>query len=131
LLRQRFCIKDIYRYISGNIPDYDVLSSIHVALHNIPVDYKHVKGHQDNDAKAVLDFYAQLNIKADRLAKQGCQVGSNDNNIVVLDYKTWKLQIGDIKICKNINLEMHNIINKPIIQEHWHKKGKVQEDQLK
>jgi ribonuclease HI len=121
---------DRYRYISGNIPDYDVLSSIRVALYNIPLEYKHVKGHQDNDANAVLDFYAQLNIRADCLAKQGCQVSSNSNNIVVLDYEIWKLQMGDIKICKNINLEMHDKINKPLIQEYWHKKGKVQEDHI-
>jgi hypothetical protein len=92
------------------------------------VDYKHVKGHQDNEANNTLDFYAQLNIKADKLAKQGSLMITNNNKEVVIDDKVWGLYINGEKISKNIDTQIHEKVNTPTIQSYWHKKGKIQEE---
>jgi hypothetical protein len=52
-------------------PHFDMLSSLRTMLAQSPISWKnrHVAGHQDDDANAKLDFWAQQNIQMDNLAK--------------------------------------------------------------
>jgi hypothetical protein len=54
-----------------NGADYDMISSIQMAIQQSPVcwSYQHVKGHQDDDGTRRLDWWARLNVEIDDLAK--------------------------------------------------------------
>jgi hypothetical protein len=50
-------------------PDADILKLAHTTLQGIPMNYSHIKSHQNKIKKAKeLSFSAQLNIAADELA---------------------------------------------------------------
>ena len=59
-------------FTNPNIPQFDLISATRWLLKEINGKYnwKHIKGHQDDDARAVLDEWAYWNIQMDRDAKQ-------------------------------------------------------------
>jgi hypothetical protein len=52
-------------------PHFDLLSALRTTIEKSPLKWttRHIEGHQDNDATATLDFWAQKNIQMDNFAK--------------------------------------------------------------
>jgi hypothetical protein len=88
------------------MPQFDLLSATRNALQMCPIQVKmkHVKGHQDDNWEAVLDWWATLNVAADNGAKEHwyCTVNEGHQQHRIFA-ETWALTIGDTKICTRLD----------------------------
>jgi hypothetical protein len=114
-----------YRFITGKLPDFDVLQGIREAMGTDYFDIKHVKGHQDK-GNSNLDFYAVLNIHVDKLAREaGNNIPINQPSYLPVDGCVWELFTGPTKIYKDLQQQVIEWSNREPIKQYWNKKKKV------
>jgi hypothetical protein len=109
-----------------------MLSAIRAAIKSSPItwQFRHVKGHQDEEADAVLDRWAVLNIQMDNLAKmywmEMSQQAPNPNNSITGEY--WPVLIRGHKIYSSLRTSLYEAIYQQKMATHWEKKNRFSRD---
>jgi hypothetical protein len=111
-----------YKFITSKIPDSDIIQGVREALQTEHFDFRHVKGHQDKFTRT-LDFYAVLNIHADKQANEAGQSQTITNEpYKLVDGSVWELFIRDRKVHKTLQQVLLDWIHKKSIEKYWIKK---------
>jgi hypothetical protein len=102
---------DKYPNITGTAPDFDLLQSIRRSLlQDMQYKWRHVKGHQDTSGKT-LDFWATLNVFADKLATDQRLVNNSQNILFyTLPNDTWSINLPSGRVYKKLRDQLY---------EHW------------
>jgi ribonuclease HI len=103
-------------------PDADILKLTHNILAEIPINFVHIKGHQDKHEGKSISFSAQLNVMADELAVRQRQT----MNLPMLQVSTPNahLQINDITITRDSQKWLMDHASRIPIQEYYYNKHK-------
>lgn len=111
--------------------DYDLIIFIKDQMKQLPVDvhFYWIKGHQDDLlAWHHLDFYAQMNVKADRLAKSFLISNMQShvpNSLSPFSTDQWYLIQQDIKYANVSSEQIYEDVVADNILQYWVKRGKV------
>ena len=81
---------------------------------------RHVKGHQDDNAEAVLDRWALLNIELDDKAKEHWRRTQQDSSQQTRIFgETWSVWIGETKLTGNIRMAVNEQIHGAAAVAYW------------
>jgi hypothetical protein len=112
-------------------PYFDLLCNIRAKLAKLPItiQWKWIKGHQDDDLKfADLDPMVKDNVLADNLAK------SYLNKLISENYdpptqrfgdEGWSVQVNNIKLASVILEDTYMTLNEPTVKSCWMKKTQL------
>ena len=109
---------------------YDIISAIKSLIRTTPVEIEffHIKGHQDDDAKAALDRFALLNIKMDISAKAHWTVAHDNDDFRLhkrIPGEGWPLWIGFEKITGDVRTAITDQVHCQPIEEFWVKRKRL------
>jgi hypothetical protein len=103
--------------------DADILKLAHTTLQGIPMNYSHIKSHQDKIKKAnELSFSAQLNITADELAVRRREAMPAPCTTVTTP--NIHLTINDVTITRDSQKWLMDTASRVPIQQYYHDKHK-------
>jgi hypothetical protein len=116
-------------FINTQYPHYNIILAIR-SIHqhtNWNWSWRHVKGHQD-DTGAALDFWAQLNVQMDSIAKQHW---AETHNSVVPSHKIWgkpwQVWVGHKKITSSLSRTLQNFFSEQSVTKYWRAKPRIGE----
>jgi hypothetical protein len=113
---------------------FDLLSTICAAIKSSPITwtFRHVKGHQDEEADAILDRWAILNIQMDSLAKmywmEKSHQAHNPNALITGEY--WPVFTQGQKIHSSLRTSLYKAIYQQKMATHWEKKDRFTREQF-
>jgi hypothetical protein len=111
------------------IQNYDLIAAIRYAWANSPVGWKvrQVKGHQDDTQDfSQLDRWSQLNIIADKMAKDHLAFAAQQQRHYTTANKPWSLWIEGKKLTKNLFSTLYDWVHSPIAQTYWQSKHRCE-----
>jgi hypothetical protein len=103
-------------------PHIDMLSALHKMIVSSPITWttRHVAGHQDNDATANLDFWAEENIQMDNLAKVFWMHHSHSASVFYpISEEGFQMWLGNHKLASHASSVFFNHIHGTTILA-WH-----------
>jgi Reverse transcriptase (RNA-dependent DNA polymerase) len=117
-----------YKFITSDIPDFDVLTAIRTKIKHDNVKHRHVLGHQEKGPQPH-DIYTVINIAVDILADEAeDKWEAQTRNVTRYDYldgEEWHLSFQGKKLFKDVDRSIREITSEAQIQEVWHKYKRV------
>ena len=132
---------ETHKITHNNRLHFDLIQSIHTALHHSPIKWKmaHIKGHQDSNLQyEELSRAAQLNVEADNLAKEAAR-RIIDNHLTIdihqaLTFKSCEIWVngaeGTSKVSSELTKTLRTLIHSKSLRLYWKKKGSSQEEEV-
>ena len=122
--------------VSTSDPSFDLIKIIRHQIRESPITwrYLHVKGHQDEKEGAILDDWAEANIKMDKEAerywRQRYGQGSRDKpRPPRMQGEGWRIEIEGTPVVANVEDRLYNHAYKARSMEYWEMKGRMEEGQ--
>jgi hypothetical protein len=113
---------------------FNLLSATKSVLLTSPIkwNFRHVKGHQDDDPDAILDRWAHLNIQMDNLAKSVWQEQFSmvQPSLQLIDGEYWPVFINGRKIHSNLRTTIDDDIYQKKLEIHWEKNDRMRLEQF-
>jgi len=106
---------------------FDIIGAIWQARHRSSIQWKfrHVKGHQDDDANAIFDRWALLNIRMDAEAKAHWQRTHRQTHRQIRIYgEPWRVWINGCKAATELSDKLIDRIEGAPCLQYWVEKGR-------
>ena len=114
----------------------DIIKIIRHNMEQGPItwQYKHVKGHQDEDNDGVLDEWAKANIEADRDAKKYWTIKHGQGNKSRprpgrMPGEGWRISINGNPVISNMDEKIYEQAYKEKCVKYWEYKGRIEQGQ--
>jgi hypothetical protein len=122
------------RYFTCRNPSSDLIIAIRRRIAEFPRlnwCYNHIYGHQDDDADAVLDEWAQQNVEMDQMAKEyRTKLYAELQGVPPqhpIDYAPWTVSVDGELLTKKVDKHLYDHCAKDMILEYWSQEERLRE----